>query len=128
MYCGYSASVNRDEAIPVNTDAVVSPDGTVTWVRPAIYTVPAHHVFRTNSWSSTYRFGSWSYDSSRLDLQPDNVIDALSDVIASQDAPPPIKMDTDNLVQTDGWSILDTRGRQEVRSNSSLVSLRSLVD
>jgi len=124
------SSLNTASSSAVSPDAVVSYDGTVTWVRPVIYTVAAQHEFRTNSWASTFRFGSWSYDSSRLEIQPDVGLDASGGNVvpgASADTPPPVRLDIGNFVQSDQFAILDNRGRLEVSVVRDECSLRRVV-
>jgi len=52
------------------TDAIVRYDGSVTWIRPIVYTVTSRHEFRGNSWSAMLKFASWTYGAALLDLQP----------------------------------------------------------
>lgn len=100
------------------TDAVVRYDGSVTWIRPIVYTVTSRHEFRGNSWSVKLKFASWTYDAALLDLQPlpgssvgrrlgrseiDNEIDSE-----------PVRMDTSSFEPSDLWGLLENRGRLEV--------------
>lgn len=100
------------------TDAVVRYDGTVTWIRPIVYTVTSRHEFRGNSWAVKLKFASWTYDATLIDLQPlaassigrrcgrseaDNQVDAE-----------PVRMDTSSFEPSDLWGLLENRGRIEV--------------
>lgn len=102
----------------VVTDAVVLYDGTVTWIRPIIYTVTSRHEFRSNSWLVKLKFASWTYDIALLDLQPlpsshigrrrgrseaNNEIDSE-----------PLRMDTSSFEPSDMWGLLENRGRLEM--------------
>jgi len=64
----YGRRLKTDDSI--TTDAVARYDGTVTWIRPVVYTIASRHEFRGNSWSVKLKYASWTYDASLLDLQP----------------------------------------------------------
>lgn len=100
------------------TDAIARYDGSVTWIRPVVYTVTSRHEFRGNSWSATLKFASWTYDAALLNLQPlpgrsisrrrgraisDNEIDGE-----------PVRMDTSSFEPSDLWGLLENRGRLEL--------------
>ena len=106
------------------TDAVVRYDGSVTWIRPVIYTVTSRHEFRSNSWSAILKFASWSYDATLLDLQPlpDSSVGrrrgrslSSNDIDSEQ-----VRMDTSNFEPSDLWGLLENRGRLEARTSVDL--------
>jgi len=108
-------SLKTDESIV--TDAVVRYDGSVTWIRPVIYTVTSRHEFRGNSWSATLKFASWTYDATLLDLQPlasSSIGRRRGRALSNNEVDSePVRMDTSSFEPSDLWGLLDNRGRLE---------------
>lgn len=109
-------TLKTDDSIA--TDAVVRYDGSVTWIRPIVYTVTSRHEFRSNSWLVKLKFASWTYDITRLDLQPlpsSRVAhrrgrSETNNEVESE----PVRMDTSSFEPSDLWGLLDNRGRLEM--------------
>lgn len=109
-------TLKTDESIV--TDAVVSYDGSVTWMRPVVYTVTSRHEFRGNSWSATLKFASWTYDTTLVDLQPlpaNSVGRRRGRSVSNNEIDSePVRMDTSSFEPSDLWGLLENRGRLEV--------------
>lgn len=123
-------SLKTDDSIV--TDAVVRYDGSVTWVRPIIYTVTSRHEFRGNSWSAVLKFASWTYDAMRLDLQPlpGSSVGrrrSRSSLNSNEIDSEHVRMDTSSFEPSDLWGLLENRGRLEVCSYRAEPIARLLI-